>query len=577
MHDIGSDVVDQTSKRRNLQQHRWPWASSRRPVVPPSAGLDGTMVKPAAATSRDSNIPPGGDLNIDEIAQIPTDAVLADLGDMEHAHARHAFRIARTVLLMVTRPVRRPADTDRRIISPHVGDVVSRSPSAYVASRARPPMLIVQKRLPVVLGLIFVLGAAAATGAGVAVAREPVLVAGAVAAGAALWFLLPRLTMVTALLAGCFFYDDFFTETFGFWNPGKLVGVLAVGSFGYTWLVSRQPVVWARQLPVLGVMTASIAVSYTFARDGEIAQQVSVRYVMFFVLFFVTLQAIRERSDLEWIIDVTIVAATIAALIGLSNFFFNDMTRVSGPIRDPGDFGFVLGSTVPLAIYRAATSTGVARLLRVVAILVLVAAIIGTFARADILALTAAGAWVLATGRARIRWAVVVLAAVAMIGLAAYEARPDLIEKSLTQKQYVAQRNVDSRFALWGVAIEEWQTSPLVGVGPGNYQVRFPEFVSPYLLRIQTTHNAYLNILAELGLVGLTLFVLYLALSWDQLRQRARDDPREDWLRTAVAAGFLIAFVGALFMTQQFYPPFWFLAAAGAALTSSRGSRLATA
>ena len=81
-----------------------------------------------------------------------------------------------------------------------------------------------------------------------------------------------------------------------------------------------------------------------------------------------------------------------------------------------------------------------------------------------------------------------------------------------------------------------------------------------------TTHNAYLNILAELGGPGLLLFAGFLASAWLMLRRRHRSDPALDTLTSAVAAGFLIAVVGSLFLTEQFYPPLWFMAALGAGL-----------
>lgn len=411
---------------------------------------------------------------------------------------------------------------------------------------------------------------AAAGAAGLVVARSPVRAGQAVGLGAVLWFLLPRLTLTTAILAGCFFYDDFFTERFGFWNPGKLVGLVAGISLALSWLVDRRPLVWTRQMTVLVGLGGALLISYTFARDAAAAQQVTIRYVMFFGLFVIALQAIRSRSDIDWIIDVTVAAGTVAALIGLNNFFFHGYLRVSGPIADPGDFGFVLGATVPLALYRVATLAGPARVAAIAAVAVLIAAVIGTFARADVLGLVAAGAWVLLTGRLRIRWAGVALVVVAVIGLSAYQVRPELIETSLAFKQKVAQQNVDSRWGLWGVAIDQWQSAPIFGVGPGNYEVRFTEFRSPFRLRVETTHNAYLNVLAELGAVGLALFLTFLAQSWLQLRQRAPNNPREDWLRSAIAAGFVVAFIGAMFMTQQFYPPLWFLAALGTATNQLR-------
>lgn len=432
-------------------------------------------------------------------------------------------------------------------------------------------MLIAAQRTNGVRAAVAGLGlAAVAAAAGLAIAQAPRLCLAVGIGAVALWVLLPRLTLVTGLLAACFFYDDFFVSRFpGFWNPGKLMGLIAVASFAYAWIVDRRPLVWARQLPVLLGLAASVAISYTFARDAVVAEEVAIRYLMFIVLFVVMLHAVRRRADADLIIDITVVAATAAAAVGLFLYFFAGVRRVAGPIADPGDFGFVLGSTVPLAIYRVAGARGAVRALRVISVLVILAAIIGTFARADVLGLAAAGAWVIATGRARMRWAVIAVVAVVLIGLAAYEARPDLVQTSLLQKQYVAQQNVDNRFGLWAVAVDQWQSSPLLGVGPGNYQARFLEFSPPSQLRVQTTHNAYLNVLAELGLFGLSLFVLYLAMSWDQLRRRARDRS-EDWLRTALAAGFVLAIVGSMFMTQQFYPPVWFLAAMGAALDRIR-------
>jgi O-antigen ligase len=87
---------------------------------------------------------------------------------------------------------------------------------------------------------------------------------------------------------------------------------------------------------------------------------------------------------------------------------------------------------------------------------------------------------------------------------------------------------------------------------------------------VNTTHNAYLNVLAELGIVGTSMFVGFLIVSWRSLRQRFPAQPELDLLMGALAAGFVVALVGSLFMTEQFYPPLWFLAALGALLVSGQ-------
>ena len=115
---------------------------------------------------------------------------------------------------------------------------------------------------------------------------------------------------------------------------------------------------------------------------------------------------------------------------------------------------------------------------------------------------------------------------------AALIARPEAMLRGLTRL----------RSAGWGIALDEFGSSPLLGVGPGNFEKRYIEFGlatdddGPI-----TTHNAYLNILAELGLPGLVLFLGYLAVSWRLLRRRIPDDPATNAFQSSLAAGFVIA------------------------------------
>ena len=71
------------------------------------------------------------------------------------------------------------------------------------------------------------------------------------------------------------------------------------------------------------------------------------------------------------------------------------------------------------------------------------------------------------------------------------------------------------RFAIWTDTLSLIQQHPLIGVGLGNLKVHFPsvqkESISLYTQYLKDAHNDYLQIWAELGLVGLTLFVCLLA------------------------------------------------------------------
>ncbi len=87
-----------------------------------------------------------------------------------------------------------------------------------------------------------------------------------------------------------------------------------------------------------------------------------------------------------------------------------------------------------------------------------------------------------------------------------------------------SEANTRARLLFWGVALEMFRAHPLRGVGANNYEVAFPEARAQFSERhanstklvemnegflAQRAHNEYLQILAELGVVGLAAFMAF--------------------------------------------------------------------
>jgi putative inorganic carbon (HCO3(-)) transporter len=420
------------------------------------------------------------------------------------------------------------------------------------------------------------LGAAAmavvAVGAAFAASRWPVLAIGGAVAVLAVGVVLSRLLLAASLLAASFFFTNYLNSGVGLLTPDKAIGGIALLAWALEWGTGARRVVVVRHMwPLLG-LALWIGVSITVARDDQAALTTTVRYLLFFILFFLTVQTIRgDRRRAEAMATVVVAAAAVAGFIGLVEFFGHHVQRARGPLSDPNDFGFLLGSTVPLAVYRLRWSaTRAGRVACAVALVVTFAAILATFSRSALLGLAAAGAWSVATRRIKLRWGVAALACLAAIALVGLAVEPQVVRSAFGEKAAIADTNVSTRLLLWRVALQEFSSAPVTGVGPGNYERRFQEFAatpSPDLATF-TTHNAYLNVLAELGLPGFFLFVGFLAMSWASLRRRFPSRPQADSLQGALAAGFLVAAVGSMFLTEQFYPPLWFLSALGVSLAA---------
>jgi O-antigen ligase len=427
---------------------------------------------------------------------------------------------------------------------------------------------------------------AVTSAAGVAVANSFLFALAGLAAVVVLVLLLCRLDLVVALLAADFFFNSYLSHGAGIITIDKIIGALAVVAWILDWVLNRRSIIANRQLLVLGAFLAWTAVSIAGAVNLRAALVTSLRYLIFITLYFLVVQMVRgERRRADILLRVVLVASTAASIVALVAFFTHHVTRASGPLKDPNDFGFLLASSVPLAIYQvrwAATKWG--KTACGAAAVVILACTLATFSRSALTGLSVATLWVLLTGRLRLRWVLYVLACLAVVLLVTFKAAPQVINLAFGQKTHVATRNVDVRFGYYRVEISEWEHYPLSGVGPGNFVYRFYQFAPgtqeslPYPSNVLTIsgEEAYLIILAEQGTPGLVLFLAYLGLSWADLRRRFPDDAQRDDLQAALAAGFIVACIGALFLAEQYYPPLWYLPALAAGLAAS-GSGTKTA
>jgi hypothetical protein len=397
---------------------------------------------------------------------------------------------------------------------------------------------------------------AVASAVGAAVANWILLVLAGLAAIAVLLILLCRLDLVVALLAADFFFNAYLNHGAGIVTIDKGLGGLAVTAWLLEWTVNRRPILGNRQLWLLAGFLAWTAMSVAGARNDKAALVTALRYVTFATLYFLVIQTVRgERRRADIFLRVIVLAAAAASVIGLMAFFSHHVARASGPITDPNDFVLILACTL------------------------------ATFSRSALTGLSVATLWAVATGRLRFRWVLTVLACLAVFLVVALQAAPQLVSAAFGAKAHVATRNVDERFGYYRVELDEWEHNPITGVGPGNFVYRFYQFAPavreslPYPSNVLTIsgEEAYLIILAEQGAPGLALFLGYLALSWLDLRRRFPADERRDQLQAALATGFMVACIGALFLAEQYYPPLWYLPALAAGLAAAPAASAASA
>lgn len=379
------------------------------------------------------------------------------------------------------------------------------------------------------------------------------------------WVQVPLLLLVVS-----FFFKAYLPGNAGISSSEKALGVLAFASWAIAAVVRRERPRLC--LPMVALAALVVWAFVSAAAAGATLDHVvnASRYLMYAVLFFLVFQeASRSRADLERIVDVAVVAATIAAGIGVLQYLSRGTGRAAGPLAGADDFAFLLAAVLPLALWRAATaSTGMRRHVALAASAVIAVAIASTLSRGAAIGLLVAAVWLVATRRVPLGSVrtLAVLLGVALVVAGAWGT--GVLGSTAPTRAAVEAANSASRLHYWHIAVAEFRFAPVLGVGPGDYETYFPAFGPPYdfLRGIQTTHSTFLNILAELGVPGILLFLGFIGLAWRELHAPQCNVGRARSLQTAIGAGLVAVVVASSVLTEQFYPPIWLLAALAAAL-----------
>jgi O-antigen ligase len=137
------------------------------------------------------------------------------------------------------------------------------------------------------------------------------------------------------------------------------------------------------------------------------------------------------------------------------------------------------------------------------------------------------------------------------------------------------------RTDIWKVGLRMVRAHPVVGVGSGNYTIAEPHYllISPgaikrgdfILDRTLVAHNIYLHVLAEMGVIGLALFLSVLGFSISAaVRAVSLLHKRGDRALEVLGRALVVALVSMLaadfFASEQYSKQLWLLLAMGPAL-----------
>ena len=303
--------------------------------------------------------------------------------------------------------------------------------------------------------------------------------------------------------------------------------------------------------PVFALFVGGLALSLTVARDLAPAIAGLFQWVKSLVIFFLALDFLRTRRQTLTALAILLVAGAAEGAIGLfqyltgvgpASFTVGDQfSRAFGTFGRPNSYAGYLEMIFPLGLAASylvlnRRNLGLGRSrggrLRIIAACsatgLIGAALFASYSRGAWLGTVGALAVMILLYGARARVAVVVgvmlLALILLAGGANY-LPPGFADRLLNAFGNVETPDVRTAFitaenfstverrAHWEAGLQMFADNRLLGVGLGNFNLRFPEYtVSPTFLVSQGhAHNYYIHVAAEAGIVGLLGYLLLLA------------------------------------------------------------------
>jgi O-antigen ligase len=303
----------------------------------------------------------------------------------------------------------------------------------------------------------------------------------------------------------------------------------------------------------------------------------AAKIVTGFAIYFTMLNLIRDRRDFEralttWVLLSVVVAvsafiyvqarsipATAALEIPQGEVpALGKVVRVTLFFRQPNGLAFFLSISALFAIIRYYWGRSIlGKVFHAGAIVVMLLVLAATFSRKSWLGIAlGVGIVGLRYPRLLVEATLAVLAALLVLFLSDTGNFSEALWQRVLSLFFDPEVSIAERWVAWDVGFQLFQKSPLVGNGIGSFWILSWRLGSPLLM----PHNFYVYLLAETGLIGVSLFaILAVHIAWTLWIKMVRiTDPYTNFLATLFLGCWLSILFQAAFKTIGLTEPlFW--------------------
>lgn len=266
------------------------------------------------------------------------------------------------------------------------------------------------------------------------------------------------------------------------------------------------------------VLCAIMVLSRFYAFDKAIALSESERFISYVILFFIIKYDVDDLKIVDNIIGTYIMMAGVLSVLGIYQYFtgfglnkkfqqgydYGVKERIASTLDNPNNFAaFIILAIFPILMYAIYTKNKIRKacLSALVVLLVINMFLVGS-RNAYLAAVIGCIVLIVVYSKKLI---------MPFVGFAVLSLLIPMVRRRIIE--IGSQSQNESRINLWKLALKMIKEHPILGVGNGNYASLYDAYVKKYP-KLSTpdyhnfpTHNSYLKVWSELGIVGIVSFV----------------------------------------------------------------------
>ncbi len=377
--------------------------------------------------------------------------------------------------------------------------------------------------------------------------------------------------LVGALLHPLEFFSEYFTQM----HISTILAVCILFIWVFHIIVYRDFKVVNAKQNIL-VFLFGLILLFSALENFDFAFSQFVDFVKLVILYFLVVNLVRAKNKFLVLMWGLVILGAVACLIGIYQHYKGigldygeGVIRIKGTATDPNDYAMHLVILLPMVFallfnYRNLIIKGI--LLFVLILLIL--NIVFTYSRGGMVAFgLVLGLSVFGFSLQRKKLLLPVI--LTLIGISILF--PMIPEKYWERAKSISDFSdpaIQARLDTWKTGLGMISDHPIKGVGLGAF--RYEYVMRAYVNQDVTTraslfsHNAYIQIGAELGLPALIIFLLLIIFSWfDLVKAEKLFADKGDMLFAGFSLSLRLGLLGymvcAIFLTQAFLTMFWII------------------